>query len=401
MRTSSSEGERAATHPLGRLHRAWEEAGARLESFHGRRAAVRFGGVDEEHLALVRAVGLVGGTDRGLVRVTGDHAVRMLNGLVTNDLRALAEGRAVYAFVLTPKGRPLAELRLLPAGKEIFLDAPAACLDPLLAHLGKYLPPIYARFEPWEAHGRLSLVGPRAEESLEAARAALDWARGLPLPARLEPLRVARRARGEEGEGKRPGDAGVAGGIHAGTPDLFLVRREEVEGPGFDLYVPTARLSDAWRQLEAVARELGGGPVGREAYEVWRVERGVPAYGADIDEGTLPQETGQEARAISYEKGCYTGQELVARIHYRGHVNRLLRGLAFGDGPGDAPPPRGQELYRDDRPAGLVTTPALSPRFGPIALGYVRREVEPGERLALEPRGEPSARVVALPFTST
>lgn len=397
MRTGPSSTESAADDPLAPLHRAWREAGARLETFHGRRVAARFGEAEEEHFALVRSVGLVGGTDRGLVRVTGDAALRTLNGLVTNDLSPLAEGRAAYAFVLTPKGRPVAELRLLPAraaGEEVFLDAPAACLEALLAHLRKYLPPIYARFEPWTGHGRLSLVGPRAAEALEAAREALSWARRLPPPAGLEPLGVARLAGGAEGEGR------TAAG-DAGTPDLFLVRREEVEGPGFDLYLPAARLSGAWKGLEGVARELGGGPVGREAYEVWRVERGVPVYGADIDEENLPQETGQEARAISYQKGCYTGQEVVARIHYRGHVNRLLRGFAFDDGRREAPPPRGQELYREGRPVGHVTTPVLSPRFGPIGLGYVRREVEPAERLALEPEGKPAARVVALPFTST
>ncbi|MGH7540660.1 MAG: YgfZ/GcvT domain-containing protein, partial [Gemmatimonadota bacterium] len=141
----------------------------------------------------------------------------------------------------------------------------------------------------------------------------------------------------------------------------------------------------------------GGRPAGGEAFEILRVERGLPAYGREITEGNLLQETGQTERAVDFRKGCYTGQEVVARIHYRGHVNRLLRGLRSGD-PGSSLDP-GASLFRGDREVGDVRTAVRSPRQGSIALAYVRREVEPGERLALGPGGPPAVEVVELPFT--
>ncbi len=351
--------------------------------------------MESEHAALLEAVGLLDEGDRRIVRVAGERARRMVDGLVTNRLAVLEEGRAVYAFVLTPKGRPVAELRVLPAppagepdsgsasaSAELWLDVPDACLRPLLEHLGKYLPPIYARFSLDEERRRLALVGPRAAGALARAAEALGWAWDGE-PAALAPLQVA-----------EPRDAGAERAPR-------LVRREPPEGPGFDLYLDAETRAAALPALRAAVEAEGGGPVGAEAREVLRVERGVPRYGAEIDLEVLPQETGQEERAIHFEKGCYTGQEVVARIHYRGKVNRLLRGLAF-DLPGAFDLPTGAEggltgaligaeLRHESRAVGRVTSAVRSPRFGPIGLGYVRREVEPGTRLALELAGEGAA----------
>lgn len=342
--------------------------------------------------ALIEAVALLDETDRRIVRVRGDHARRMVNGLVSNHLDPLDRGRAVYSFVLTPKGRPVAELRILPAGDELWLDTPPACLDGLLAHLGRYMPPLYARFEVHPRVCRLALVGPTSTAALRRAADVCGWDREID-PEGLEPLEV------------RP--------LQGGAAELpMLVRRESLEGPGFDLYLDVERLDSARRILTEAAAAEGGRAVARATWEILRVERGVPVYGAEIDMNVLPQETGQEARAISFEKGCYTGQEVVARIHYRGKVNRLLRGVRFVNAGTEALPPPGAELLREGRGVGRVTTAVRSPRFGPIALAYVRREVEPGEPLVVahgaEPvtsdekearAGELQAEVVALPFT--
>lgn len=377
----SSPGEREVAPPqaaaVERLHDALAEAGAEILAPFGRALAAGFGDDAEEYGHLTGAAGLLDDTDRGLVRVGGRQPRRMLNGLLSNDLSPLDEGRAVYSFVLNAKGRPVADVRAIPAGEEVWLDAPAACLAPLLEHLERFLPPLYARFELREDRHRLSLAGPLAREALSRLV-------GGPSPDSLAPLEVV-----------------------AGDPDtgLVVVRREEAEGPGFDLYVPGESLETTWAELAASVVAAGGGPAGRRAADALRVERGIPAYGYDMGPENLAPETGQEARAISHTKGCYTGQEVVARIHYRGHVNRLLRGLAFHE-PADRPFPdglpvhhAGLPLYLEDRAVATVTTAVRSPRLGPIALAYVRREVEPGTELSLEPGGPRAATVVELPFT--
>ncbi len=308
----------------------------------------------------------------------------MLSGLLTNELAPLERGRAVYSFVLTPKGRPVAEVRALPSQDGVWLDTPAACAGALLAHLGKYLPPIYARFEPLGEWSRLALVGPRSAAALRTAAGRL----GIPEPAALlgeersiDPLRVS------------PSSA-------AENDRIVVVEREPIEGPGFDLLLRAESLVAAWDVLAAAVSEEGGRPAGRQAYDILRVERGVPVYGAEIDLRNLPQETGQEERAISYEKGCYTGQEVVARVHYRGHVNRRLGGLELLSARGGIPD-REAPLFDGERKVGRVTTAVRSPRFGGIALGYVRYEVEPGATLSLAPAEPADARLLDLPFTST
>jgi folate-binding protein YgfZ len=317
--------------------------------------------------ALRETAGVLGGEARTLVRVWGDRAREMIGGLVTNDVAGLEPGRALYAFMLTPKGRPLAELRALvldPA--ELWLDMPAACAAAVLEHLQRYLPPIYARFEAEEERARLSVVGPRYAEVLAAGA-------GVPAADALAPLQIA----------------------DLPSPGGHLVRRESAEGPGADLYVPATRAPELLGDLARAARESGGGVASPEAFEVWRVERGLPVYGAEIDLDVLPQETGQEERAIDYDKGCYVGQEVVARIHFRGHVNHRLAGLRFPDAPAPSP---GAELYEEGRARGTVTSVVFSPRLGSIGLGYVRREVPDGTRLAVGSGEGAVAEVTDLPF---
>ncbi|MFQ5688994.1 MAG: YgfZ/GcvT domain-containing protein [Gemmatimonadota bacterium] len=387
------------------LHAQLEAAGARLESPWGRITVLEFGDVPAEHWALVGDVGLLDETDRAIVRVRGARAAYMLNRLVSNDLGPLDDARSVYAFLLTPKGRPVAEIRVVPVNREIWLDAPAACARPLLDYLAKYLPPMYASVEFCEDYARLSLVGPRATAAVSRVLARPDWPWIPNTETGLEPLatRVASAtsvdadSAGAPAAGTAPRDTCAE---DAPSPPLVLVTREPIEGPGYDFYLPADHLLDAWRVLGDVVSAEGGRPVGRRAVEAWRVERGVPAYGADIGLDNLPQETGQEERAISYTKGCYTGQEVVARLHYRGHVNRLLRGLDYSE-HSTAPPRPGDRVYFEGRAVGHVTTAALSPRFGPIALGYVRNSIAPEALVSAAPDAAACVRVVALPFTST
>lgn len=352
----------------------------------------RFAGVPQEHEALVETAGLMELTDRVLLRVEGRRPTDMLNGLLTNDAAAAAaESRAVYSFLLTSKGRPVADLRAIPSPAEeeaFWLDLPPGAVEGVESHFSKYLPPRFAEHRRAPGVFVLGLVGPEAGAVLTGVTSDLE-------PEELLPLGTARTE--------------LAGS------EAVVVRREGVAGPGFDLYVQGSALRATWDALAPAVDARGGRPVGHRAWEILRVERGIPEFGREITGEVLPQETGQEERAISFEKGCYTGQEVVVRIQHRGKVNRHLRGLAFPDSAAGAPPV-GTELRRDDRSVGRITSAAVSPRFGAIAMGYVRREVDPGETVRLAPEagseagdggesgetgGDPprSARVVDLPFT--
>jgi folate-binding protein YgfZ len=157
---------------------------------------------------------------------------------------------------------------------------------------------------------------------------------------------------------------------------------------GFDLLCDSeARESVLTRLIDA-----GAGAVGEDAAELVRVESGRPRYGIDVDESTIPQEAGLNKRAVSFTKGCYVGQETVARLHYKGKPNRHLRGLLLSE-----PVPTGAELRLGERAVGTLTSSVLSPARGPIGLALVRREAEPGATLAVGGEGA-TATVVELPF---
>jgi folate-binding protein YgfZ len=175
-----------------------------------------------------------------------------------------------------------------------------------------------------------------------------------------------------------------------------VIRRQDLLGvPGFDLvFRRPLQGRDVWSVLSGRGIALAG----REAYEALRIEAGTPAYGPDIDESILGPEVGRTAQAISYQKGCYLGQEPVCRIRDLGQVNRTLMGLQI---PGDAPVPQGARLLRTGSEVGQVRSSALSPRIGArVALAYVRRgSQQPGTAVEVEtPEGLWPAEVVALPF---
>ena len=348
--------------------------------------------VDREYEALMDRVALLDDSDRRIVAVTGDRAQTMINGLITNSVDPLADGRCVYAFMLTAKGRPVAEMRVAPcplAGEgdsgiwtgDVWLDTPAACAGALLA-------PLYARFEEVD-RARIGLVGPLATTALEHSIDAAGWRLAGPGPKALGELQASAALTRDDGSGARAGY----------EPPILLVRREEPEGPGFDLYAPGSSLAALKATLLDAVTAFGGLAATRRTWDAVRVERGVPVYGREITLDNLPHETAQIERAIHFDKGCYTGQEVVARIHYRGHVNRQLRGFVSIDP--ETPLEQDSQLFSEDRAVAETRTAVVSPRFGPIALGYARREIESGQTLARSPGASPDVRVVDLPFTVT
>jgi folate-binding protein YgfZ len=301
--------------------------------------------VDADRL-LTQDVALVDRSERGKLALTGPEAKAFLNGQVTNDVEALEPGGGCYAALLTNKGKMLADLRVLDTGAELWLDTERVALQVLFDAIRRGT-------VGWQAelHKRtlqqalLSLVGPRAAE---AAGGAVG-------------LEHANRAR------------------ELGGAEVLLVATDI----GIDVVC-------AAEDAAAMRAALDVPEVPEAAAEVVRVEAGRPRYGIDLDDGTIPEEAGLNDRAVSFTKGCYVGQETVARLHYRGKPNRHLRGLRLS-----APLPPGTPLHLGEREVGRLGSSVVSPRHGPIGLALVRREASPGDELA---GGEGTATVVELPF---
>jgi tRNA-modifying protein YgfZ len=341
-----------------------------------------YGDPAAEYRAARHGAVVVDRADRALLRVHGREPVKMIQGLVTNDVTA-PERNGVYAGLLTPKGKLVADLRVLRRDGELLLELDAAAVQAAVAHLRHYVPPLFARVEEvTAAHAVLGVYGP-------GARGVVETALGAALPAPLpEDSWAGSRfgaAAGADGGGE---SAAVAGASAA----VLAVRACSYAEDGYDLIAPAA----AREPLRQALVEAGGVPAGHGTLEALRIEAGIPRWGAELDESVIPLEAGLRERAISETKGCYTGQEVIVRVLHRGHVNRLLRGLLLGDAP---TPAAGAELRAPggEKVLGRITSACASPRHAQtIGLGYVRREVEPPATLLLPGGGE--VLVVALPF---
>lgn len=343
------------------------------------RAVVRsYGDPQTEYVALRNGAGLTERSDRVLFRMWGRDPIRMLNGLITNDLAALAEGRAVYGAMLTARGRIISDVRVFRSAAEgepeLLIDVPELAATEVAAHLRKFVPPLFARWE--SLAGRFAILGCYGPRSGELLSRWLD----AELPASEDALLQLE---------------------WQGASLTVIATAIAGDGAGYDLVIPAEQAADLWRAL-VQSDAAGARPVGFAALECARIEAGRPRFGIDFSEETLPAEafeaTGQMKRAISFSKGCYTGQEVVVRIAHRGRVNRHLRGLLLGEAP---TPAAKTPLFEggSDREIGWTTSAALSPRMGQtIALGYVRREFEPGAVVHLgAPDGLP-VEVVEVPF---
>lgn len=319
------------------------------------------GDLDGEYRTLREAAGRVALPAPDVLALVGPDRLRFLNGLVTNEVKSLLPGQGRYGLFTQQKGRILAEVRLLARdGERLWLVLPPGAGPAIAAHLARYKVADRVEVEVVDGITAWALVGPRAAAVLATA--------GLGAPH--APL------------------AHVATELDGST--VVVVREEDLGGEvARFLVLSTIRDAVGERLLAAGARA-----VGHDAWEALRIEEGRPAAGVDFGEDCFPQEAGLEA-AVSFTKGCYLGQEVVARIHYRGGVQRRLRGLLFGGGP---TPARGAAVLHDGRQVGLLTSVARSPRLErAIGLAILHQKAEPGVDVTVG--GEP-ANVVELPFSA-
>ncbi len=287
--------------------------------------------------------------------------------MVTQEVKGLAVGAATYAAMITVKGAMVADARILRREADLLLDLEPGMGAKVREFLEKFL--ISEDAELREATGELGvlrLLGPRTADLLGAA-----------LGGSFAPLpQDATRSATLAGQG------------------VLLVGSTRVESHGVDLLVPRAGLEAVWKALGAAGTAFGLAPLGWRALEVLRVEAGVPRFGQDMVDTTIPLEANL-SHAISYNKGCYIGQEVIARATFRGHMNRKLAGLLLG--ATEAAP--GTELKKEGKKVGWVTSVVRSPRQGQtVALGYVHRDhLEPGTVLTVGD-GPAEATVAILPF---
>jgi folate-binding protein YgfZ len=303
--------------------------------------------------AMLEGCAVVDRSERGKLALTGGEAKEFLQGQVTNDVERLQPGEGCYAAFLTHKGKMLGDLRILDTGDELLLDCERVALQELFNMIRRFkLGRDVELHKRTLERGLLSLIGPDARR--------VAGAPDLPLAEHAH----------------RTGRIGGA--------EVRLIATDL----GVDVLCDAA---DA-EPVGAALISAGAAPAPEAAAEVRRVETGRPRYGVDLDDGVIPQEAGLNERAVSFEKGCYVGQETVARLHFRGKPNRHLRGLRLS---GRAAP--GDELRLGEKTVGRLGSVVESPRHGTIALALVRREAQPGATLAV---GDDAARadVVDLPF---
>ena len=328
---------------------------------------------------------------RGLLLARGRDPVRMVQGLATADIAAVTTARGAYTAFLTARGRMVADARVFRRGDdaapELLVDVDPGAREPLIQHLRRFVPPLFARFEDVsDAWAVVGVYGPGASNALAsvAPGAEPDAPEETVVPVTSGET-VVPVPSGEPEASAAPDDAGAP--LSPGNGG-FAVRTAITGDDGWDLFVPAERRDRLVADLAAVTR-----PGTAEALDALRVAAGRPRWGRELTEGVIPLEAGLLDRAISQTKGCYTGQEVIVRILHRGHVNRHLRRLVFEADP----PAPGTELFEpgNARPRGVVTS-AVANQAGALGLGYVRREVEPPAELRAGGPDGPAVGVEAL-----
>lgn len=314
---------------------------------------------------------LIDRSDRARFEISGAHAVATLNGLVTNDVAALKSGHGQYAAALTAKGKIVADMILLMLDDRIQIHASPASAPGLRAMFTKFVNPRFATLaDVTDNTGDLTLVGNGAAELLARASGACVSAETL---------------------SALPYFSYVSATLGGAT--VTIVHMPPV-GINHENVYSAIVSRDVLDDVRSALRAAGAVDASMDAMDTLRVESGIPEWGVDMDENTLPQEANlDDMHAVSYTKGCYIGQETVARIHFRGHVNRSLRRLKFSDG---VMPPRGAVLQDSEhRGIGDVRSTAKSEREGAIGIGMVRREIDDGQAIDVHWEGGATTAVVA------
>ena len=328
--------------PLIEEHRA---EGARLAEFQGCTLPQTFSEFEKEYRAARETVALFDTNWHAVLTMTGRDRVKYLHAITSNNIQTLESGRGTLALLLNPQGRILAELEVYALPEKLLVLSHAALRERTVATLKKYIIGSQVQIEDQtDQVGSLAVEGPRAADVVaEVCGVALgDLAEMSVRELSIE---------------------GVS---------CYLLRHSHFGGTGAEVIAGRDDLPALWRKLLSSARAHGGEPIGMAALNALRLEAGVPWFPADFNDAMIPHEAALENTHVSFNKGCYTGQEIVERVRSRGHVNRKRVSLKFSTAV--APPP-GAKLRAGGAEIGFVTSAAFSPQTGTaIGMGYVRRE---------------------------
>ena len=354
---------------------AWlESQGTPLTDDRGIELPSAFTNAQDEYTAGCEKAGLIDLSFRTQVKRTGEDRADFLQGMLSNDIKALQPGDGCPATLLTEQGRIVADLRVYALESAILLDMDARIKDKTIRALDRFLIADDVEIEDLSAKQvTVAVQGPSSAKVLSAA--------GLsPLPEKdLQHQEVT-----------------------LAEASIRIISSNQTGKGGYELHIPNDQAAHVWHALSQIDGIL---PAGQRALNMLRVEAGIPWYGVDMDEDRIVLEVGLD-QAISFDKGCYLGQEVVERVSARGHMNRKLSGLLLQDTGQDgafptALPANGDTLFHDAKEVGWITSVVTSPRIGqPIALGYVRHEyLEPGTQLRIDRPGTGMiAEVTKLPF---
>jgi tRNA-modifying protein YgfZ len=336
----------------------------------GQDVVVSYEGISAEYDALRAGAIAVDRSHRGRLRVFGEKSGEALTGLVTSDVLGLQPGQGQYSAALSAKGRIIADVRVFAGLASYLVDAPTRAWPNFYAMVKKYVNPRLSGYRD-DSHAirDIGVFGAHARRIVSSiSGVSADALVALPMFSHVT------------------GDVDGTAVMIARVPDAGV--------EGYELFVPFEIFDRVW----AAAVAHGATPAGLGAWEIARVEAGRPEWGIDIDDSTIPQEANfDELDALSYTKGCYIGQEVVARVHFRGHVNRHLRGLRSTRA--EAPPTGAQLFDEAGTHVGDVRSSVVSPRLGGIGLAMVRREIAVGAVLSAKLEdGEQRVDVTALPF---
>lgn len=346
--------------------------GATFEDISGWQMPAHYGDMTAEHRTVRNGVGLADLSHRGKLRVTGEDRVKWLQSVISNDILPLQPGQGRYSSFLTHKGKMLTYFRCYIQTDAVVLEDVGEIGDTTYAALRKFL--LYgtkAKMENCaESWGLLLVSGPKASNVLKASF-------GTDV-ADLKPLDFISAA--------------------IGGQTALVICTEETGERDYEILIPVDGLVAAWEQLMEAGAPHGIKPIGNQAREALRMEAGLPKAGPDLNEEIVPPEANLEEKAFSLTKGCYPGQEVVARMDTYGSVRRHLVGLVV---KGSAVPPKGAKLFSGDREVGWVSSATLSPELKtPIAFGFPLRDFSTaGTALTIEADGTKyDATVQALPF---
>jgi folate-binding protein YgfZ len=348
-----------------------------VSNFNGVEVVENYGDIQFQHAALWENVVVLDLSPRSRLCLAGTDRVRFLHGQVTNDVKVLRNGEGCYAALITAKGKMQSDMNIYCLPEELLLDFEPGLTATVSERLHKYVIADDVQIiDVASNYGLLSVQGPKAESVVRAVVIGDD------LPAK--PFRFVRKAETAFGE-------------------IHVMNQPRLGSSGYDLLVATEQVGALNKKLIAAAKSAGGCECGRAVFEIARIEGGIPRFGADMDETTNPLEAGLEERAISFNKGCYIGQEVISRIRTYSEVAKALRGLRLADDL-KALPKKGDKLFHHGKDVGFITSATVSPRLkANIALGYVKREVnQPGTELTFRTaEGESHARIVEIPFVKS